>query len=38
MLTQRDGCTDEDVRMFDSLPYDHKVAFTANPMPECKSV
>lgn len=32
MLAQRDGCTDDDVRAFDALPYDHKVAFTSKPM------
>lgn len=32
MLAQRDGCTAEDVRRFDLLPYEHKVAFVAEPM------
>lgn len=34
MLAQRDGCTDDDVRAFDALPYDHKVAFTSKPIPD----
>ena len=34
MLTQRDGCTDDDVRIFGSLPYEHKVAFTERPIPD----
>ena len=33
MLTQRDGCTDDDVRMFGELPHTHKVAFTRKPFP-----
>jgi uncharacterized protein (DUF1919 family) len=37
MLAQRDGCTADDVRAFDALPFRHKVAFVAVPMPECKS-
>lgn len=34
MLAQRDGCTAEDVRRFGALPYEHKVAFVAEPMPD----
>lgn len=34
MLVQRDGCTAEDVRRFGALPYEHKVAFVAKPMPD----
>jgi uncharacterized protein (DUF1919 family) len=37
MLAQRDGCTTEDVHRFDALPFEHKVAFVAEPMPETKS-
>lgn len=34
MLAQRDGCTDEDVRVFEGLPYKHKVAFTERFLPD----
>jgi uncharacterized protein (DUF1919 family) len=34
MLAQRDGCTAEDVRRFGALPYQHKVAFVSEPMPD----
>lgn len=34
ILAQRDGCTDEDVRAFGALPYEHKVAFTEKPLPD----
>ena len=34
MLAQRDGCTSEDVRAFDALPYGNKVAFVDRPMPD----
>lgn len=34
MLAQRDGCTSEDIRAFDALPYDNKVAFVDHPMPD----
>ncbi|WP_322151412.1 DUF1919 domain-containing protein [Paratractidigestivibacter sp.] len=37
MLAQRDGCMEDDVRAFDELPFKHKVAFTAQPMPDCQS-
>lgn len=37
MLAQRDGCTEDDVRAFDKLPFEHKVAFVAQPMPDCES-
>lgn len=33
MLAMRDGCTCEDIRAFDSLPYERKVAFVDRPMP-----
>lgn len=38
MLTQRDGCTADDVRAFNDLPYKYKVAFTAKPMPDVACV
>ena len=33
----RDGCTYEDIRAFDALPYENKVIFTHKPYPEFKS-
>lgn len=32
MMTDRDGCTVENLLDFDSLPFEHKVAFTHKPM------
>lgn len=32
-----DNCTDESLRRFDDLPYEHKVIFTHIPRPEIKS-
>ena len=37
MFTDKDGCTDDDLRAFDTLPYEHKVVFTHIPHPEIKS-
>lgn len=37
MMTDRDGCTYENLRAFDSLPYEHKVVFTHRPYPEFRS-
>lgn len=37
MLAQRDGCTREDIQIFDGLPYGRKVAFVDHPMPEVQS-
>lgn len=37
MMTDRDGCTDEIIRKFDNLSYEHKVIFTHKPYPEIKS-
>lgn len=34
MLSQRDGCTPDDVCEFDALPFEQKVALVAQPMPE----
>ena len=34
MFAQRDGCTREHIERFSRLPYEHKVVFTAEPMPE----
>lgn len=28
MMVERDGCTEEQVRKFDELPYEHKIIFT----------
>lgn len=36
MFTDRNGCTEEQLKKFDSLPYEHKVAFTSKPHPELK--
>ena len=37
MMTERDGCTYEDIVAFDSLPYENKVVFVSKPMPEISS-
>lgn len=37
MMTDRDGCTYEDLVRFDSLPFSHKVVFTHKYLPEIKS-
>ena len=37
MMAERDGCTEEDIRSFDALPYKNKVCFVSRPMPEIKS-
>lgn len=37
MFTDRDGCTEEDLRAFDSLPYKNKVVFTHVPRTDIKS-
>lgn len=37
ILTERDGCTEEDIKAFDALPYKNKVVFVHKPMPEYKS-
>ncbi len=37
MLHQREGCTDEILKEFDSLPYKNKVAFTCKQYPQLKS-
>lgn len=34
MMVERDGCTDEDLRRFDALPYRHKVCFTMRERPD----
>ena len=37
LMTDRDGCTYEDLQSFDALPYEHKVVFTHIPYPEIRS-
>ena len=37
MMTDRDGCTHDDMRAFDALPYNNKVIFTNQSHPEIKS-
>lgn len=37
MMTERDGCTIDDIVAFDSLPYENKVVFVSKPMPEIPS-
>ena len=37
MMAEKDGCTPEMVREFDALPFEHKVIFTINEYPDCKS-
>ncbi|MCK3658778.1 exopolysaccharide biosynthesis protein [Pasteurellaceae bacterium Pebbles2] len=37
VMTDRDGCTEADLRAFDQLPFKHKVVFTHQPQPEIAS-
>lgn len=37
IMSERDGCTEEDLIAFDQLPYEYKVVFTHKPMPNIKS-
>ena len=37
MCTDRDGCTYEQIKRFDQLPYKNKIMFTHKPYPEFKS-
>ncbi len=37
LMTDRDGCTYEDLRAFDALPYEHKTVFTHRPYPEIRT-
>ncbi|EFX91559.1 hypothetical protein HMPREF0027_1389 [Actinobacillus ureae ATCC 25976] len=37
MMTDRDGCTYQDLQEFDRLPFKNKVLFTHKPYPELKS-
>lgn len=37
MMTDKNGCTYEDMLAFDRLPYENKVIFTHIPYPEIKS-
>lgn len=37
LMTQRDGCTEEQLRRFDNLPYRNKVVFTNLPRPDIPS-
>lgn len=37
MMTDQEGCTLEQMKEFDSLPFENKVIFTHQPMPEIKS-
>jgi len=37
IMTDRDGCTEQDLQDFDQLPFKHKVVFTHKPYPEIKS-
>lgn len=36
IFVQQNGCTEELLKKFDELPYEHKLALTAHPMPEIK--
>lgn len=36
IMVQQNGCTKEILRRFDNLPYKHKLAFVARPMPDIK--
>ncbi|VGM94906.1 Exopolysaccharide biosynthesis protein [uncultured Avibacterium sp.] len=37
IMTDRDGCTEQDLNDFDALPYKNKVVFTHKPYPEIRS-
>lgn len=37
VMTERDGCTYDDLIAFDNLPYQNKVVFVSKPMPEISS-
>lgn len=37
VFSDRDGCTIDDLKKFDELPYEHKVVFTHKAYPEIKS-
>ena len=37
MMTDKNGCTEDDIAAFDALPYPHRVIFTHKPYPEYKS-
>lgn len=37
LMTDRDGCTYQDLADFDALPYKHKIVFTHVPYPEFRS-
>lgn len=37
IMTDRDGCTYQDIEIFDKLPYHNKVIFTSKKYPEFKS-
>lgn len=36
IFVQQSGCTEQVLEAFDKLPYKHKLAFTAEPMPKIK--
>ena len=37
MMSERDGCTEEDLKKFDKLANPHKIVFVHKPMPEINS-
>lgn len=37
MMVQKDGCTYDDIKYFDSMPLKNKVIFTSKPYPEFES-
>ncbi|MGX3065835.1 DUF1919 domain-containing protein [Ursidibacter arcticus] len=37
IMTERDGCTYQDLVEFDNLPFKHKIVFTHKPYPELQS-
>lgn len=37
MFSDQNGCTDNDLKEFDNLPYEHKVVFVHKPCPDVKS-
>lgn len=37
LFTERDGCTERNLRDFDSMPYEHKAVLTHKPYPDIKS-
>lgn len=37
-FNDQNGCTEQHIKVFDALPYEHKVCFTVKKYPEYRSV